>query len=180
MHKRLFIAVPLSPSFVRAFEAYQMQHPFPWVRWIPAENVHITLYFLGEVDNEKVPDIRARLRKVIAEQSPFSLTFQKLDFGPPPGPPRMIWAYFATSTDYRRLVEAVSFALKPFVYRASRKELIPHVTLARFKTDADPPRIQLCPMVPEEKGLRVSSCDLLESQLTPTGSLYTRVQSFSL
>jgi 2'-5' RNA ligase len=178
--KRLFVAIPFPPSFVRAFASYEKRHLVRGVRWIPGENRHITLYFLGEVDKESVPEVRTRLREAIADQSPFSLEFQKIDFGPPNAPPRMVWAYFSSRSEYRRLVEAIAHVLKPFVRRVSRKEMIPHVTLARFKEDSRPKRLKLDQPLLEERTFRVSTCELVESELTPAGSRYTILDDYAL
>jgi len=180
MIKRLFVAIPFPPEFVKALGSYEKRHQFRGVRWMPNDNWHITVYFLGEVPDEKIPDVCARLREAIADQDPFSLEFQKVDFGPPNAPPRMIWTYFSSRSEYRRLVEAISYALKPFVYRVSRKEMIPHVTLARFKEESRPRRLRLDQPILKEPALRVSSCDLMESKLTPAGSVYGLVESFRL
>ena len=180
MLKRLFVAIPFPPPFVRAFASYEKRHLVRGVRWIPGKNWHIVVYFLGEVDKESVPDIRARLREAIADQSPFSLEFQKIDFGPPNAPPRMVWAYFSSRSEYRRLVEAISHVLKPFVRRVSRKEMIPHVTLARFKEDSRPKRLKLDQPIVEERMFRVSTCELMESELTSTGSRYTVLDNYAL
>ncbi len=158
--KRLFLAIPLSSYFLELFERYQKSASLKNIRWISAQNLHVTLQFFGEVEESAIDELCQKLQKDFSALKPFHLEFDKIMFAPPGKPPRMIWAVF-----------------KPNEYF---KESILHVTLARFKDPHIAKGVDLKQPTVEKKTLDVSHCHLMESQLTPKGSLYALVQDFPL
>src|SRR3989338_5012993 len=103
MHtKRLFLAIPLSQYFLELFERYQKSSSLKNIRWIPAQNLHITVYFLGDVEEQKIKSLSDQLRTHLSTLSPFVLEFEKILFAPPHRPPRMVWATFAPHPEYQK------------------------------------------------------------------------------
>ena len=179
--KRLFLAIPLSPYFHDTFSQYQEQHPIQGVRFVPADNLHITVYFLGDVKETHIPKLDEKLHDAFTGIKPFTLKFEKISFGPISKGPRMIWAVYFAHDEYKKLVWAASGAAQEFVHqRHDRKNIVAHVTLARFSDPGAVAGIYLEQPPIETKTMPVSSCKLMESQLTPKGALYTVVYSYAI
>jgi 2'-5' RNA ligase len=103
------------------------------VRWIPEENLHLTLWFLGEIKDEAAASLMDTLRTSWTIE-PFNLAIGGSGAFPPSGPPRILWfgvTQGAASLEgtYRDL--AARFA--PLGYEPERRPYHPHVTIGRIK-----------------------------------------------
>lgn len=198
MEKRLFIAIPLSQEILESLGEYKKGVRIPNVRWIPKDNLHITLYFLGDTKEELIPNLVDKLKSAYSAIKAFDLIFEKITFAPPNKDARMIWAQFQKNTNYENLVKLAGEVVKSVtqnIQTYNAKDLIPHVTLARLKFPLDPSafvktsaRYSPPPLLakankiilkqPEISDLHVSSCQLFESELNSNGSIYTLISEF--
>lgn len=180
MEKRLFIAIPLSQEILENLEEYKKAVRFPNVRWIPKDNLHITLYFLGDTKEELIPNLVEKLKSAYSAIKEFDLIFEKITFAPPNRDARMIWAQFQKNINYENLVKLTAEIVKAVtqnVQTYNAKDLIPHVTLARFKFPLDATKIILKQSVVQN--LHISACQLFESELNSNGSIYTLISEFN-
>jgi 2'-5' RNA ligase len=185
---RLFVALQI-PEGVReklAAIRSRFSKPESQMRWVRADNFHVTLKFIGEVAGENVPHIIERLRTV-QRDSPVQLYFRGLGW---------FWdakgfgAFFGkieNGDSFAALAGQVDMALQSLGILSRDQEYIPHLTLARCKSLQQRPRSR----VPEdilavakelessEFGvLRAQEFHLIESRLGPGGSKYTILDSF--
>jgi 2'-5' RNA ligase len=182
--KRLFVAIPLDKTHRFRFAQYtkeRQQENFltgQAIRWIPEINLHLTLCFLGYREEKYIPAIVQKLQSLAAGLAPFSLNFSEVSWGPPMGSARMVWGVFDSHESWAGIARTVTKTLK--VNLADEREIISHVTLARFKPVA---KRQL-PLLPSLKILvpmRINSFSLFAStNLHPLGPVYTELTSFSL
>jgi 2'-5' RNA ligase len=129
---RLFVAVPL-PEMIRT-QLQLLCGGLPGVRWVPPENFHITLRFIGEVDGGVFHDIDASLAGIRAPR--FSLALSGVGhFGN--GRIRSLWAGVTKEPALHHLHGKVESAIVRAGLPAEGKKYAPHVTLARPK--APPP-----------------------------------------
>lgn len=129
---RLFVAI-VPPPDVRA-AATALAGGVPGARWTPAENLHITLKFIGEVDEGRAADIDEALAEIAA--APFSIALSGVDAFDR----HALWAGIDPAESVlalRRKVEAA--AARAGAPRAERR-FTPHATLARVK-NGDPQRV---------------------------------------
>ena len=108
--KRLFLALPLLPSFLELFGRYQKSSSLKGIRWIASSNLHITVYFLGDVEEQKIEPLCDKLQRCFSAITPFLLEFEDIVFAPPKRPPRMVWATFAANKDYQNMVFKIAEA----------------------------------------------------------------------
>lgn len=181
MKKRLFVAIPL-PKYLRdIFVEYSARYNMAGLRWTVPQNLHITVYFLGYIDGVAVPKIVKKLEGALSATESFVLGLEKICLAPPHSTPRMIWATFFDRGEYKKLSDAVYNALGEFSGMDYRnKESIPHITLARFRYPAVAKELTLRQPDIESGAVKVSSCDLMESRLSPHGPTYEIVKSFRL
>lgn len=139
------------------------------------ENLHLTVFFIGEAEQRVVPDLIRELAASLSPLAPFRLSFSRLH----PQADRMIWAAFTDSPAWRRLCGAVRLAAAPFAAKPEPREQTAHVTLARFK-HGGARLMSLCPFTPPGRSLAVTAVDLMRSELAARGPVYSREHRFEL
>ena len=149
-------------------------------RWVRPENLHVTLKFIGHVDNGKLDAIRATLGEVRLG-SQVELRFSGLGFFPNAKRPRVFWAGMESSPNLGPLATEIDTRLKKLGIPSETKEFAPHLTLARF----DPPGISdglseiAQQNVAREFGAaRTGEFHLFESKTRANGAEYMRLSSF--
>jgi RNA 2',3'-cyclic 3'-phosphodiesterase len=180
MEKRLFISIPLTSEILEILESYGKRVRLENIRWISKQNLHITLYFLGDVKEALIPTLVQNLQDLYLNTKPFVLNFEKITFAPPNRRANMIWAQFHKNLNYESLLKQTDAVVKKSIEinaQYNAKELIPHTTMARFKIFINPQEFQLKqPQIPD---FQVNSCELVESTLNSNGSIYTTIEKFS-
>lgn len=169
---RLFLGIPLSGDALRAAADARARYSELPVRWVPNENLHVTLVPPWEGE-ELAAEVR-RVRAALPTCTPFSISFREVALGPNPRDPRMVWLKGQAPPElielHRRLMAGFGFPLvRP--YRL-------HATLARFRDGAAVAR----GFVPwaVRCAYRVNRVVLYQSELLPEGARYTAVDSFTI
>jgi RNA 2',3'-cyclic 3'-phosphodiesterase len=185
---RLFVALEI-PSAVRdnlaalieELRAEDTTAAKSKARWVRAENLHVTLKFIGDVDAGKLDAIRAALGEVSAGGA-VELRFRGLGFFPNEKRPRVLWAGIGASPNLEPLAAGIDARLEKLGIPRETREFAPHLTLARF----DPPGVSeklrgaAQQNTAREFGVvRAGEFHLFESKTRPTGAEYTRLSSFS-
>lgn len=108
------------------------------VGWVPPQNLHLTLKFLGWVSADAVPGIEGALRP-LAARAPFHMHLRGVGAFPPRGKPRVIWVGLQQGADdLRALAQDVEGALENIGFSREVRPFHPHLTLGRVKTAAAP------------------------------------------
>jgi len=185
---RLFIALDL-PDEVRQNVRELIARLKPACRsakWVRPEGMHITLKFIGEVSADRVAHILAALA-AIRSTEPADIQFRGLRFFPNERRPRVLWCGVAASPNLAELVASLDGALVPLGIPADSRDFVPHLTLARFKSDsgARGGLDALLRAVGELKSYdfgqtRETGFHLIESILKPGGAEYRRVETFPI
>ncbi|OLC19079.1 MAG: 2'-5' RNA ligase [Chloroflexi bacterium 13_1_40CM_68_21] len=133
---RLFIAIPL-PSDI-AQRAFAVLPPtLPGLRRVQPDNLHVTLAFLGETPESRLPDVAAAAEDAARAVRRFTLVFDRTGRFPERGRPRVLWLGFADGLpSVERLGEGVSRALRENALEFEDGPLSPHLTLARVRDEA--------------------------------------------
>lgn len=145
-------------------------------RWVPAENLHVTLWFIGEVNDDRASAVRDSLSAPFP-LAPFTLHAQGLGAFPPSGPPRVFWIGITSGTqELAALYAALAARLVPLGFEAEHRAYSAHVTLARIKdvprgASADVRRILATTKADAGTGL-VSAATLFRSRVSSKGSTY--------
>ncbi|HET7221533.1 MAG TPA: RNA 2',3'-cyclic phosphodiesterase [Vicinamibacterales bacterium] len=138
---RLFIGIELSDAVRRnaAATAERLRHgiarnvPRAVLRWIPSENLHITVWFFGDVPDAGVVPLVDTLRAGLSVR-PFTLRLAGIGIFPPSGVPRAIWLGLVAGRDPLLAVyDALRHRLQPLGFAPERRPFAPHLTIARVK-----------------------------------------------
>lgn len=186
MRHRVFIAINLPENIKRKLSDFQSKWPELPIRWTKKENLHITLIFLGRLSDEEVFEICKITKEAVLKNQPFSLNLNKICYGPPKKPPRMIWVEGEKSKELTKLKNDLENALLASAgqkYRIETRPFSPHITLGRIR------QWEFRAIEPEERPtveqdisltFEVSSIEVMESQLKRGGSEYTVLESAPL
>ena len=133
---RCFIALPIPQKVKESME--QLQRDLDrrgWgVRWVPPENLHITLKFLGNVDPKLICPLLEGLEEIARRTDPFETCLEGIGVFPNLKQPRVLWVGMTRGADaLRALAEEVSRMVNRFSTEADNKPFRPHLTIARFK-----------------------------------------------
>jgi len=128
MNKRLFVAID-PPSTLRDQIAL-LCCGLPGARWMPPEQLHLTLCFIGEVSSSAFVDIREALAEIAAPA--FALRLQGVGFFPPRGQPRVVWVGVAASEPLAVLQRKITTRLFALGLEPENRKFSPHITLARL------------------------------------------------
>lgn len=172
MKKRVFIAIPISNNLKNKIFKIQQTIKNNNFRIVDKENLHITLRFLGNIEENEIKKVMGIIEKAAKILSPFSLQMQKIEFTPSKNP-RLLWLKFEESKEFKDLLKLLQNKLNT----NPKTPQTPHITLARIKKHnvdfTNPPQITL-------ESVKVEQIDLIASQLTPNGPIYTLLKSFTL
>ena len=146
------------------------------VRWTRVEQIHLTLKFLGEVPDEKVPAVCDAATAVAARYEPFDLEVGKTGCFPPSGPARIVWAGIANAPP--ALIdcqEACEQAYAELGFKPEKRTYHPHLTVGRVRDTRDSRDIRAA--VEGEAAFSAGSfvaqeLVLFQSILRPTGATH--------
>lgn len=174
---RLFTAIELPESL--RIRLSLLQGGVPGARWSPAENLHLTLRFIGEVDEAVANDIDDALNSLRAPA--FELTLRGAgEFGG--RDPHALWIGVAASEPLARLAAKIESALQRMGLAAETRKYTPHVTLARLR-DAPIAKVRafLSGHASFDSGpFAVRKFALYSSHQSSSGSLYRVERTYAL
>ena len=175
---RLFVAVALPDNLKEALRIYHQEYISAAIRFIPEDNLHLTLHFLGDTPESLVPELIEKLKAVAQRNQAFTLTFQETAPGPQLRSPRLIWTRFQEHPNFARLATNLAHELE--AAPGAHGKHIPHITIARFRKDLPKPKD--LPIMPEPKipDLVVQNFSLWQSKLQSPHPVYNILQEFSL
>ena len=134
---RLFVALEL-PDGVRA-ALDRIQQGVPGARWIPPENMHLTLRFIGEVGGADFHDLMHALAEVVVP--PFEIELAGVGHFETRKLPTVLWAGVKPSPPLKRLQAKIERAVQSCGLPPESRKFTPHVTLARLG-DTEPLRVR--------------------------------------
>lgn len=188
---RAFVAITLPPDIQHslAAETAPLKEVIPGVAWVKAVNLHMTLKFLGNVEEGAVGPIARGLATAAAQVEAFDLDILGLGAFPTLARPRVIWIG-ASGPRLSALVESIERALEPLGFPRETRPFSAHITLGRVRPfsrnagDGGPRRPIAVPPTPTGASSRspvpVSRIVLMRSRLSPSGANYTELGVFSL
>lgn len=183
---RLFFAIPLSQSVrtlaARYIDTFPVNRP-PW-RWIPPENYHLTLKFLGDVGDELMPSLGEAASRTASGAAPFTITFGRFGAFPSLSRPRVLFYRVEEGMEMLAdLARSLESNLEGCGFEPERRPFRAHLTLARIKQPLQREiREQLndVPPLPASVSQKVDGFVLMRSILSRQGATYEVVETYAL
>ncbi len=184
---RAFIAVDLPPDIQERLaqvtnELQEQMGDVP-VRWVSAENMHLTLKFLGDVSLSNLEVLTDILRGETADREPMVISLGGLGAYPKPRRPRVIWVGVEAPGELVALQRGIDKQTGRVGYARDRRPFSPHITLGRVSRNATPRDVRVIGDVLSTKKIgflgvaRVKAVHLYRSDLQPGGAVYSRLFS---
>lgn len=158
---------------------------YPDLKWVKRENYHVTLLFVGEVDEGRLEDVKCAPGTIEGAVRPFEASLGSLGQFPPKGRARVLYVGLDRGgAEVTRLFELISSRMRAFIQDPGRR-FTPHVTVARARGRGSGSGRGRGPAaaddVPEfEGGFMVERVTLYESILRPAGAEYRPVAEYPL
>jgi RNA 2',3'-cyclic 3'-phosphodiesterase len=164
----------------------------PDVRWVRPESLHLTLKFIGEQKPDRVEAIQERLRGI--QGASVEIRLAGYGFFPTPKSPRVFWIGIEAGPELAELAANIDASVAELGISREDRPFSPHLTLARTGSGSprwrkgDGPNLtfatlekRLAAMAPLDFGtMTAREFYLYQSQLSPGGSKYTKLQKFAL
>ena len=138
---RTFIAVDIGDDIRN--NAIALQHSLAKcgasVKWVSPESLHITLLFLGEVDDRELHTVCRAVKEVAAREPSFALRISGLGAFPTPRRPKIVWAGLVEgSEELRSLYDKLEAKMTELgAFHKEERGYTPHLTLGRVKNEED-------------------------------------------
>ncbi len=183
MEIRSFIAVNLSPKIKEklapVLSELKRKNARVLMRWVHPKILHLTLHFLGSLDERKLAQVEKVLANSVQNKLSFYLEIDKLDCFPNPTRPRVLFISCRElgGNNLINLQSQLGRDLKKIGIDIDTRPWRAHITIGRVK---QPTRIQLNKLEIRDLKFEVKSIDLMKSDLLPTGPKHTILKSFYL
>src|SRR5436190_4874871 len=100
-YARIFVAFPVTSVIAEELKIIRVQNNLlTGIRWTPSQNLHLTIFFLGEVPEENVSSISVVISAALIKTKPFSIEFDRITLAGKPKHGGMIWARFHKNDFY--------------------------------------------------------------------------------
>ena len=193
---RAFLAVELSEDLRRQIALIQQDLKSHLARelpsavrisWLQPASIHLTIKFLGDTDEQVIEPLREALAEVLKDHRAISIPFERLSAFPSIQSPRVLWAGASEQWEQgdeakclAALHQSVEACCESFGFASERRPLNPHLTLARIKAGGREcgqalARSEMLDRQLSLDSLAVDSVALMQSELKPTGSVYTKL-----
>ena len=181
MSIRAFIAIAVPESVLRRCEeiSADLRKLNLEGRFAKAQSIHLTLQFLGNIEEAKVAGIRQVLERAGHEVAPFDVEVCQLGAFPHLASPRVVWVGLEPVVALKELQSKIQQGLERLGFSKENREFHPHLTLLRLKS-----RKNLAGLIQYVQGegahqkagnIRAKEIHLYQSILKPEGAEYRRL-----
>ena len=182
---RSFIAIELPESTQSELGEIQreLKKTGADIRWVRPENIHLTLKFLGDIEEGLCNDITRVIEGACNTFQPFSLSIQGTGVFPNARAPRVVWVGLSQDTSLAGIKQEIDTGLVPLGFEQEDRSFVPHLTLGRFRSSQGKRSLmdKVVQLRDNSYGvIDVKSIALMRSDLSPHGARYTKIAEIPL
>ena len=183
---RTFIAVEIDPSHKQKLTHLisALKSSNSDVKWVNETQIHLTLKFLGNIEESKVHEISDTLKSIANNAKEFTITLSNIGTFPNAKRPRVIWVGIDKGkTELKLLASQIETELEKLGFPKENRDFKSHLTLGRVRS---PKNLQnLTKLLSEvsfqsESGIKINKLILFQSTLTPKGAIYKKLTELTL
>jgi len=181
---RTFLAVPIPEKVKKTITCFQdeLRNYSENIRWVRADNMHLTLKFLGEIPVDQATLIPAFLEPLIEKIAEFKVSICSTGAFPNRKRPTILWVGVKEGyTEISDLALQIETIFTEQGYKRENRRYTPHLTIGRIKLlgNTEPLMQKMLKGFTSESFL-VSEVHMIESILRPTGAVYKTLNSLKL
>jgi len=179
---RLFVAIKIPDDVTNNLlnVCHKLADTHLEFKWEQPEKVHVTLKFIGEVEERFVAQITQELY-FIRNYNSFIFSVAKFGFFFRNGEPRILWAGLKTDESIHKLVEELNIRLSIFSVPIEKRKFEPHLTLLRIKKNPGNEFINKFKEHSfEDMTFKSNQIKLIKSELSHSGARYSDIKKYDL
>ncbi len=182
---RTFIAIPMGPSIQKTASDVQedLKRLFLDVKWVKPPQIHLTLKFLGDVEEEKIATIKQIMAKHLPMFKAFDAQLTQAGAFPSARHPQIIWLGLKdVQGEIKKIVELLENELEQAGFKKESRDFHPHVTIGRVRSQKNiralSEKLGALSLPPTHE--RIERVILFKSTLGPGGPAYEELASIWL
>ncbi len=186
---RSFIAINLPDQIKNSLTTIQddLRKSGADVSWVARNNIHLTLRFLGDINDTQSKAITQILNEIAAQTRVFTMDLSGIGAFPSVISPRVIWIGIAADNqEIKKIAQLLEPRIQTVGIAAEKKEFNAHITLGRVRSDLNRvhltnaiKELQACPEAAKQ-AVAITTITLIQSTLTPRGPIYETLAAASL
>ena len=148
------------------------------IHWVAKKNLHLTLKFLGEINQEKVEEIKQRLHKLTFKK--INVHINTIGFFPDEEAPRVVWIGIQPEAEIVKLAQLIDEETLDLV--SGEQQFTAHLTLGRIKNIKSREKLKnvLKEMTVQKLSFTIDSFTLYKSTLSDQGPTYSMIENYEL
>jgi 2'-5' RNA ligase len=175
----LFVAVEMPPAIKAVADGvaadWRRSAP-PGVKWVPRENVHVTVKFLGWVEDERTESVAATVAGAVLGSVGFTVRLGGAGVFPSSRRARVLWLGLDDpSGGMAEVASLLDRAFESLGFKAEARAFVPHLTIGRLR---EPKAVSGLPSVPATEAFTVDRVTLFSSTLARPAPVYTPLVTF--
>ena len=180
---RTFIAIKLPADVKEQIQKFQKSLGIDGVKWVSPENIHLTLKFLGEINESQLESVKSTVNSSIQEIKSFNISLSEFGAFPDLRRPKVLWLGVKEGKDeVTQLMINLENELAKIGFVPEGRKPVPHITIGRVK---EVESLELDPETSsgqgfEAKSFLVESIYLIKSTLSSEGPTYTDLAEYKL
>jgi RNA 2',3'-cyclic 3'-phosphodiesterase len=153
------------------------------VKLVEPGNIHITIKFLGDTDENHIDAIEQRMKESVLTIKPFLITLKGTGVFPNQNYMKVLWIGITDEGNIETIAHTIDEKLEPLGFKKESRDFSPHLTIGRVKTARN--KDQLLKVIEKYKAVeftiqKIQSITLKKSELTPKGPIYTILKEVPL
>jgi 2'-5' RNA ligase len=182
--KRIFAAIKAQPDekFMQVLRELKKKSVNDKITWVDPANIHITLKFFGETDDDQISLIINRLNDLALQYDPFDIQLHGTGVFGSSYQPRVVWIGITHNPALIRLGQEILDEMERIGFKKDRQNFVPHLTLGRIKYIQNKYRFSELIGTFSETSISsetITGFHLIESLLSPKGPTYKVLESFN-
>lgn len=184
--KRLFVAVKVEPEneLLEHYHRFRKWFKTDRITWVDEQNLHMTLKFIGDTPEDKIPLIHETLQGVAVQHTTFEAAIKGAGIFGSEYKPRVLW--FGVGDSWNKvsgLATDIIGALEEAGWENDRQNFVPHLTIGRIKYIRQRKKLSEKVAKLQEQhfqDIQIDAFHLIESRLTQDGPTYHILHSYPL
>jgi 2'-5' RNA ligase len=183
--KRIFLAIKIAPNdlltnMIIKFKDNTLQDK---IKWVNLDNIHITLKFFGETEENKIFEIVDNITNTIKDKKQFQIEISEIGIFGSKYKPQIIWLRIKRKKELTNLIEQINNNLENIGFIKDRQNIVPHITIGRINYITDKKIFNATIKeinTPNIQSVNVNEILLFESILKKEGPVYNIIERFKL
>lgn len=185
--RRIFIAIEISEEAWRAADGHidtlRLEYPYLRVGWERPEKLHLTIKFLGDIDEGQLVSLNEAVRRTASRVATAALRIGGRGIFPPGNRARVLWLGVEDiGGEFRRMYATLETECERHGFNTETRDFKPHLTIARLREPQQSAQLVQTHLQTyfEPVEFEVREIVIYESRLQPTGSIYSLVERYRL